>query len=185
MTTSISKQNLDIGDPSSDSEDVQEFLRRIRELNEKRDRGRCRAYEESLRRTYSRVVDSGEARRAGARIAACGSSQYIDDEQNANDHSPPRRTLPSRAQGLLGTSSLHHKSPSQSSPCLSTNVAGNARTPMNPSGSSIMDAETSAVSSPGIREPGAPVLPSRAGTLSWQQRPGSVRRPDGAEDQHS
>ncbi|KAJ0425704.1 hypothetical protein BJY00DRAFT_155086 [Aspergillus carlsbadensis] len=148
------------------SEDVNDFLQRIRELGEKRDK----EDEERTRKLEEEILQGRKERQARR-------------AERARSISPTKDSSPLLDPARLSMSSLSHRAidpPEQLEPTPRTPV----RDTHSPSNSFRDETATSVESSPagsrleggsdkGASPKASPTLRSRAGTLSWQQRPTS------------
>ncbi|KAL6238948.1 hypothetical protein BDW75DRAFT_199963 [Aspergillus navahoensis] len=153
-------------DAAEGREDVNDFLKRIRELGEKRDK----EDEERTKKLEEEILQSRKERQARR-------------AERARSISPTKDSSPILDHARLSMSSLSHRAidpPEQlepttpRTPVYDTYSASNsfrdqtvASTESSPAGSRLGGSEIAA--SPQA----SPTLRSRAGTLSWQQRPSS------------
>ncbi|KAL5042843.1 hypothetical protein BDW71DRAFT_216702 [Aspergillus fruticulosus] len=153
-------------DAAEGSEDVNDFLKRIRELGEKRDK----EDEERTKKLEEEILQGRKERQARR-------------AERARSISPTKDSSPILDPARLSVSSLNHRAidpPEQLEPITprtpvhDTHSASNsfrdetvASTESSPAGSRLGGSEV------GASPQASPTLRSRAGTLSWQQRPSS------------
>ncbi|KAL4742233.1 hypothetical protein BDV11DRAFT_181380 [Aspergillus similis] len=153
-------------DAAEGSEDVNDFLQRIRELGEKRDK----EDEERTKKLEEEILQGRKERQARR-------------AERARSISPTKDSSPILDPARLSMSSLSHRAidpPEQLEPTTPRTPVHDAHSVSN---SFRDDKGTSTGSSPagsrleasevGVSPKASPTLRSRAGTLSWQQRPSS------------
>ncbi|CBF88688.1 hypothetical protein AN0837.2 [Aspergillus nidulans FGSC A4] len=153
-------------DAAEGSEDVNDFLQRIRELGEKRDK----EDEERTKKLEEEILQGRKERQARR-------------AERARSISPTKDSSPILDPARLSMSSLSHRAidpPEQLEPTTPRTPVHDAHSVSNtfrddkvastgssPAGSRLEASEV------GVSPKASPTLRSRAGTLSWQQRPSS------------
>ncbi|KAL4818547.1 hypothetical protein BDW67DRAFT_156794 [Aspergillus spinulosporus] len=153
-------------DAAEGSEDVNDFLQRIRELGEKRDK----EDEERTKKLEEEILQGRKERQARR-------------AERARSISPTKDSSPILSPARLSISSLNHRAidpPEQLEPTTPRTPVHDAHSMSNsfrdekvastgssPAGSRLEASEV------GVSPKASPTLRSRAGTLSWQQRPSS------------
>ncbi|KAL8791826.1 MAG: hypothetical protein Q9195_005562 [Heterodermia aff. obscurata] len=162
------------------SEDVNDFLQRIRELGNQRDKE-----DEERTRKLEEEILQGRKERQARRAGQCNVnrarslSPTKDSTSNAGTPHSMRSTTDASLQDLSNSPATTYTSPSPDKQRVSKdsmaekNMSETASQGENTSGEKVGDAPVSISSQRPSDSPNSVVPLSRSGTLSWQQRPSS------------